>query len=94
MTKLRFYATCLATAVAIDVILGLMIVTSRRKERGVVDIGVLFGTICTLVLCVVAIVSMKTRREQLGWLHQGAVLSIAAAVAALDVLLMSWVLRI
>jgi hypothetical protein len=94
MTKLRFYATCLATAVAIDVILGLMIMTSRRKERGVVDVGVLFGTICTLVLCVVAIVSMKTRRELLGWLHQGAVLSIAAAVAALDVLLMSWVLRI
>jgi hypothetical protein len=94
MTKLRFYSTCLATAVVIDAILGLMTVTSRKKERGVVDIGVLFGTICTLVLGVVAIVSMKTRRESLGFLHQGAVLSIAAAIAALDVLLLSWVLRI
>jgi hypothetical protein len=94
MTKLRFYSTCLATAVAIDAILGLMIITSRKKERGVVDIGVLFGTICTLVLCAVAMISMKTRREPLGWLHQGAVLSIAAAIVALDVLLLSWVLRI
>jgi hypothetical protein len=94
MTKLRFYLTCLATAIAIDIILGLMTMTSRKKERGAVDIGVLFGTICTLMLCVVAIISMKTRREELGWIHQGAVLSIAAAVVALDVLLLSWVLRI
>jgi hypothetical protein len=94
MTKLRFYSTCLATAVAIDLILGLMTMTSRKKERGAVDVGVLFGTICTLVLSVVAIISMKTRREHLGWLHQGAVLSIATAIVALDVLLLSWVLRI
>jgi hypothetical protein len=94
MTKLRFYSTCLAMAIAIDVILGLMTMTSRKKERGAVDIGVLFGTICTLLLCVVAIVSMKTRKERLGWIHQGAVLSIAMAIVALDVLLLSWVLRI
>lgn len=94
MTKLRFYLTCLATAVAIDLILGLMTMTSRKKERGAVDIGVLFGTICTFMLCIVALVSMKTRRERLGWIHQGAVLCIAAAVVALDVLLLSWVLRI
>ncbi|KAH7389414.1 hypothetical protein DE146DRAFT_664060 [Phaeosphaeria sp. MPI-PUGE-AT-0046c] len=94
MTKMRFYLTCLATAVAIDLILSLMTVTSRKKERGAVDIGVLFGTICTFMLCLVAIVSMKTRREPLGWIHQGAVLCIAAAVVALDVLLLSWVLRI
>ncbi|KAF2035466.1 hypothetical protein EK21DRAFT_54321 [Setomelanomma holmii] len=94
MTKLRLYLTCLSTAIAIDVILGLMIITSRKKERGVVDIGVLFGAICTLVLCIVALASMKTRRERLGWIHQGAVLSIAMAVVALDVLLFSWVFRI
>lgn len=94
MTKLRFYLTCLATAIAIDIILGLMTVTSRKKERGAVDIGVLFGTICTFLLCMVAIASMKTRRERLGWLHQSAVFCIAAAVVALDVLLLSWVFRI
>jgi len=94
MTKLRFYSTALAAAVVIDLMLGLMIVTSRRKERGVVDAGVLIGTICTLVLCVVAVISMRTRKERLGWAHQGAVLSIAGAVVALDVLLLLWILRI
>ncbi|KAF1921785.1 hypothetical protein BDU57DRAFT_436690 [Ampelomyces quisqualis] len=94
MTKLRLYLTCLMTAIAIDFILCLMTVTSRKKERGAVDIGVLFGTICTMMLCAVAIVSMKTRNERLGWIHQGAVLSVAAAIVALDVLLVSWVLRV
>jgi hypothetical protein len=94
MTKLRFYCTCLAMAIAIDLILGLMTMTSRRKERGAVDIGVLFGTACTFLLVIVAIASMKTRREKLGWVHQGAVGCIAAAVGGLDVLLLSWVLRI
>lgn len=94
MTKLRLYATCLLAAVAIDVILYIMTVTSRKKERGAVDIGVLFGTIVTLILCMVALISMKTRRERLGWVHQGTVLAIASAVVALDVLLISWVLQV
>ena len=94
MTKLRFYSTCLLTAIVINFILGLMTVTSRKKERGAVDIGVLIGTICTLMLCGVAVISMKTRRERLGWLHQGMVLSIAGAVIAVDVLLLGWIVRI
>lgn len=93
MTKLRFYSTCLLTAIVIDIILGLMIVTSRKKERGVVDAVVLFGTIVTLVLCVVAVVSMRTRRERLGWVHQGVVVSLVGAVVGLDVLLVTWILR-
>ncbi|KAI4919545.1 hypothetical protein J4E90_001681 [Alternaria incomplexa] len=94
MTKLRFYSTALGAAVVMDLILGLMTMTSRKKERGVVDAAVLLGTISTLVLCVVAVISMRTRQERLGAVHQGAVLSIAAAVVALDVLLLLWVLRI
>jgi hypothetical protein len=94
MTKLRFYSTALGAAVVIDLILALMTMTSRKKERGAVDAGVLLGTICTLILCVVAVISMRTRRERLGGVHQGAVLSIAAAVVALDVLLLLWVLRL
>lgn len=94
MTKLRFYLTCLATAIVIDIILGLMIVTSRRKERGVVDAVVLFGTIVTLILCIVAVLSMRTRRERLGWVHQGAVTCIAGSVVALDILLLLWVMRV
>jgi hypothetical protein len=93
-TKFRFYSTCLAAAFAIDFILGLMTMTSRKKERGAVDAGVLFGAVCTLVLCVVAVISMKTRREKLGWVHQGVVLSIVLALLGLDVLLLLWVLRI
>ncbi|KAF1928642.1 uncharacterized protein M421DRAFT_420526 [Didymella exigua CBS 183.55] len=93
-TKLRFYSTCLAAAFAMHFILGLMTMTSRKKERGAVDVGVLFGAVCTLVLCIVAVVSMKTRRERLGWIHQGIVLSIVLALLGLDVLLLLWVLRV
>lgn len=94
MTKMRFYSTALGAAVVLDLILGLMITTSRKKERGVVDAGVLIGTICTLMLCVVAVISMRTRRERLGWVHQGAVLSIAGAVVALNIVFLLWVMRI
>lgn len=94
MTKMRFYSTALGAAVVLDLILGLMITTSRKKERGVVDAGVIVGTICTLALCVVAVISMRTRRERLGWVHQGAVLSIAGAVVALNIVFLLWVLRI
>ena len=93
-TKFRFYCTCLAAAFAIDFILGLMTMTSRKKERGAVDAGVLFGAVCTLMLCVVGVISMKTRRRKLGWVHQGVVLSIVVALLGLDVLLLLWVLRI
>lgn len=92
--KLRFYSMTLATAISIDIILGLMAMTSRRKERGAVDAGVLFGTIVTLILCVASVISMRTRRERLGWVHQGIVLSLAGAVVALNVLLLLWVLRL
>jgi hypothetical protein len=93
-TKFRFYSTCLAAAFAIDCILGLMTMTSRKKERGAVDAGVLFGAFCTLSLCIVAVISMKTRRENLGWIHQGVVLSIVLALLGLDILLLLWVLRV
>ena len=93
-TKFRFYSTCLAAAFAIDFILCLMTMTSRKKERGAVDAGVLFGAVCTLILCIVGVISMKTRRQKLGWVHQGVVLSIVLALLGLDVLLLLWVLRI
>ncbi|KAF2127296.1 hypothetical protein P153DRAFT_424563 [Dothidotthia symphoricarpi CBS 119687] len=94
MTKLRFYCTSLATAVVIDLILSLMTMTSRKKERGVVDVGVIFGTVSTMLLCIVAVLSMRTRNEKLGWVHQSAVWAIVAAVLGLDILLLLWVLRV
>ncbi|PSN63869.1 hypothetical protein BS50DRAFT_499556 [Corynespora cassiicola Philippines] len=92
VTKLRFYTTCLATSVVIDIILGIMTSTSRKKQRGVVDAVTLFGTIFTLLLCAAAIVSMQSRHERLGWLHQGAVVTAVGVVIAIDVLLLRWVL--
>ena len=94
MAKLRFYSICLISAIFIDVILGIMTVTSRKKERGVVDGVVLFGTIVTLTLCIVAVLSMRTRKERLGWVHQGAVLCLTGGVVGLDVLLLLWILRV
>lgn len=90
-TKIFFYSICLATAIVIDVILGLVTVTRRKKRRGIVDGGVFLGMIFTLVVCILFVLSMWTRRGRLGWVHQGAIISIAAAVVALDVLLMLWI---
>lgn len=92
MTKLRLYATCLVASVVIDIILGTLVVTSRRKERGVVDAGILFGTIANLLLLVVAVASMRTRRERLGWFHQTIVFSAVIGVVVVDILLLRWVL--
>ncbi|KAF2809744.1 uncharacterized protein BDZ99DRAFT_417899 [Mytilinidion resinicola] len=92
MTKLRLYATCLVASVVIDIILGTLIVTGRRKERGVVDAGILFGTIANLLLLIVAVASMRTRHERLGWFHQTVLFSVVVAVVVVDVLLLRWVL--
>lgn len=92
MIKLRFYSTCLIMAVVIDVLLSVMTMTSRKKQRGVVDFVVLFGTVCNVLLCGIAGISMKTRKEKLGWLHQGIVGGVVGANVVLDVLLLRWVL--
>ena len=92
-TKLRLYTTCVAAAVVIDVILGTLTVTGRRKERGVVDAGILFGTIASLLLCVVAVATMRSRHDRLGWVHQSAVVAVVLGVVAVDVLLLRWVVN-
>lgn len=91
--KLYLYTTCLAMAGIIDLLLGTMVMTSRKKEVSVVDSVVLFGTIINLVLGVIAIISMQTRREPLGWVHRGAVYIIFAANVVVDVLFLIWVFR-
>ncbi|KAL1612516.1 hypothetical protein SLS60_000743 [Paraconiothyrium brasiliense] len=91
-TKLYFYTTCLAMAIVIDALLGTMVMTSRKKEVGVVDFVVLSGTIVNLLLGVVAIISMQTRETQ-GWLHKVVVYMIFAANVVVDVLFLIWVFR-
>ncbi|ORX98527.1 hypothetical protein BCR34DRAFT_496053 [Clohesyomyces aquaticus] len=92
MTKMRFYTTCLAAAIVIDVILSTLTITSRRKERGIVDGVILFGTISNLLLLTVAVLSMRTRHERLGWIHHTLVYIVAVAVVTMDILLLRWVL--
>ncbi|KAJ4294277.1 hypothetical protein N0V90_007967 [Kalmusia sp. IMI 367209] len=93
MMKLHFYSTCLVMAVVIDILLGMMTMTSRKKERGVVDAVVLFGTICNLLMGAIAVISMQTRRGSLGWVHRGLVYVVFAANVAVDVLFFVWVFR-
>ncbi|KAF2269274.1 hypothetical protein CC78DRAFT_529492 [Lojkania enalia] len=92
VTKFWFYSTSLAAAVVIVTILSVLTTTSRKKERGVADAAVLFGTICSLLLCCGAIVTMETRRERLGWVHQGLVFVVVIGVVVVDVLLLRWIL--
>lgn len=92
-TKLRLYATCVAAAVVIDVILGTLTVTGRRKEKGVVDAGILFGTIASLLLCVVAVATVRSRHDRLGWVHRSVVVAVVLGVVAVDVLLLRWVVN-
>lgn len=92
MTKRRLYSLCLAAAVVIDFILGVLVTTSRKNKRGAVDAVVIFGTICNLFLLGVAMLSMTTRQEQLGWVHQGLVFSVVVVGIVFDTLLLRWVL--
>lgn len=90
-TKMHFYTTCLAMTIIIDILLGMMTITSRRRERGVVDAVVLFGTICNLLLGIISIISMHTRRDRLSWLHRGSVYAVFTANVVVDVFLFLWV---
>ena len=80
-------------AAIIDLLLGTMVVTSRKKEVSVVDTVVLFGTVINLVLGVIAMVSMQARRQKLGWVHRGAVYMIFTANVVVDILFLIWVFR-
>lgn len=92
-SKLYFYTTCLAMAGVTNVLLGMMTMTSRKKERGVVDSVVLFGTIVNLALGVIAMISLQTRRDQVGWMHRGSVYAVFVANVVVDVMLLLWVFR-
>lgn len=92
-TKLYLYTTCLAMALVIDALLGTMAMTSRKKEVGVVDVVVLLGTVINLVLGITAVISMQSRRENLGWAHRGVVYVVFTANVVVDILFFIWVFR-
>ncbi|CAI6338666.1 unnamed protein product [Periconia digitata] len=94
ISKLRFYSMCIVMATVIDIMLSIMTMTSRKKERGVVDFAVLFGTAINLILCAVALISMQTRRERLGWVHQGVMCALVVGNIIADFFLVRWVFGI
>ena len=73
------------------VLSGALTVTSRRKERGIVDGVVLFGAVFDLMLLLVAVASLRSRRERVGWMHYGIVVIGVVAVIVGNVLLLRWV---
>ena len=91
LTKLYLSSACISMAIVLDVILSMMTITNRKKERDVVDNVVLFGTICNLLLCVIAVIIMETRSGRPGWLCQSVVHLIVVGNVVVDVLLLRWV---
>lgn len=94
MAKLQTYISCLAAGTVLDVILGIMVATSRRKLRGEVDVAVILGVISNLILLLVAVVSLKTRHDRLGWIHQGLVYILVIGLVVADILLFKWALSL
>jgi len=94
MSKVQLYLSCLGAGAVLDIILGVLASTSRRKKRGEVDGAVILGVICNLLLLLVAVASMKSRQERLGWIHQGSVFVMVLAMVAADALLFRWALNL
>jgi hypothetical protein len=94
MAKLQLYSSCLAAAVVLDIVLSILTMTTRRKLRGEVDIAIIIGVICNLLLLLIAVTSMRTRMERLGWVHQGSVFVIALTMMAVDAWLFRWALNL
>jgi hypothetical protein len=90
IARFHLYASCLGAALVLDIILGILTTTSRRRLRGEVDRVVIFGVTCNLILLLVAVTSLMSRRDRLSWLHQGVVYLIALAMVVVDVFLLVW----
>jgi hypothetical protein len=88
--RFQLYASCLGAALVLDIILGVLTTASRRKLRGQVDRVVIFGVTCNLVLLLLAVTAMLSRRDRLSWLHHGIVYLSALAMVAIDVFLLVW----
>ncbi|PVH92536.1 hypothetical protein DM02DRAFT_722056 [Periconia macrospinosa] len=91
MPELYLHSACLAMAVILNVMMGMMAMTNRKKERGVIDTVIQYGSPCNFLLCTIGVISMKARGERKGWLHQSVVLLVAIGNVLVDVLLLTWV---
>jgi hypothetical protein len=94
MAKFQLYASCLLAGGVLDTTLIILSTTSRKKLRGEVDSTIVVGVICNLLLLLVAVTSMHTRQERLGWVHQGTVVVLLVGMVVVDALLFRWALNV
>ncbi|KAF2656815.1 hypothetical protein K491DRAFT_691666 [Lophiostoma macrostomum CBS 122681] len=94
MAKLQVYSSCLGAGAILDITLCILTMTTRRKLRGEADLAIIIGVICNLLLLLVAVTSMRTRMERLGWVHQGSVFVSALAMMVIDAWLFRWALNL
>ncbi|KAF2280627.1 uncharacterized protein EI97DRAFT_388574 [Westerdykella ornata] len=90
MAILKLYSSLVAAAAIIDIILAVLVTTSRRKLKGQVDIAVLLGVVANLVLVLVAVTSFCQRRERVGWVHGFALGSLVGGMVMVDAVLLKW----
>jgi hypothetical protein len=94
MAKFQLYSSCLAAGIVLDLVLCMLFNTSRRKLRGEVDSAIILGVICNMILLLVAVTSMLTRHDRLGWFHQGIVVMTVVSMVVVDALLFRWALNL
>lgn len=99
-SKLRHCLTSLAAAVAILAISFVLAATGRRKQRGTVDEGVLFGIVVSLLFAFAGVgyllsLSWKGFREEnhgllASWLVRGVVATVFVGICVADGALVAW----
>lgn len=66
--------------------------TGRKKQKGEVDAGVLFGVVASLFFALVGLTSVLTARENIGLVNWVVVGGVFCAVCLVDGVLVGWVL--
>jgi ABC-type glycerol-3-phosphate transport system permease component len=86
ITSLSFIASTI-----ICLIISMLAATGRKKLKGKVDAGILFGVVGSLFFALVGMVSVVTGRESLGVVRWAVVGLVFAAICVVDGVLVGWV---
>jgi len=90
--KLRLYIICLGAALVLLITTFTLAATGRRKQRGTVDAGILFGIAANMLFTIIGIGYMLSRRDRLSWLHRFCVFGVFVAVCMGDGGILAWLL--
>lgn len=90
--KLRLYTTCLSASVVVLVTTLILAATGRKKQRGTVDAGVVFGIVANLLFTIIGVGYMLSRRDRLSWMHRACVSGVFVAVCVGDGGILAWLL--